>query len=249
MRSLNRISFNSLQTGTRIQRHPRDDGASIYHVSIPFKREGGSKGTCENRNDDGTVCVSIPFKRERISKATLTTYGTGPWAAQFPFPSNGKVDRKFIEADISGMDRSYPFPFPSNGKTEHKHDRLHCQLGERHHVSIPFKRERASQGAGTYPPPTRGRGGVSIPFKRERASQVRAETVLSLILPKFPFPSNRKAHRKAENVGRLQCESIEVSIPFKPESTSQVRISLMLIGIGHRFHSLQTGTRSTSDDL
>ena len=63
-------SFNSLQTGKRIQRNPFGKSLSPFNlVSIPFKRENRYK---VNRNTDtarisGSI-VSIPFKRENRYK-------------------------------------------------------------------------------------------------------------------------------------------------------------------------------------
>ena len=88
-------SFNSLQTGKRIQSdRVSDDNGDLVIVSIPFKRESGSKVQSERDERVLTMLiVSIPFKRESGSKAdvAIAQYVT---AVAFQFPSNGKADPK-----------------------------------------------------------------------------------------------------------------------------------------------------------
>ena len=61
----------------------------------------------------------------------------------FPFPSNGKAHRKAAEPGLNRL--AGKFPFPSNGKAHRKiASRLLSETGTT--VSIPFKRERLSQG-------------------------------------------------------------------------------------------------------
>ena len=84
-------SFNSLQTGKRIQRKwcPSSLRPRFPYVSIPFKRESVSKG---------------------IGMATVVDSGT-----KFQFPSNGKAYPKLICIRESKGTRLM-FQFPSNGK-------------------------------------------------------------------------------------------------------------------------------------
>ena len=69
--------FNSLQTGKRIQSSKYARGVRKRRdVSIPFKRESGSKEISRQRIKLGSITVSIPFKRESGSKG-LFLYPTG----------------------------------------------------------------------------------------------------------------------------------------------------------------------------
>ena len=69
---MNKISFNSLQTGKGIQSMK---AFSFFQgrlkVSIPFKRERVSKGENTRTRRRQTQLVSIPFKRERVSKEQI----------------------------------------------------------------------------------------------------------------------------------------------------------------------------------
>ena len=80
-----RFRFHSLQTGKRIQRNhnftlnpPRRDPRT--DVSIPFKRESGSKAVIITR--------MLETEKARISE-------------MFPFPSNGKADPKLLPEKIA----------------------------------------------------------------------------------------------------------------------------------------------------
>ena len=107
------IRFNSLQTGKRIQSPRLFVG---QNVSIPFKRESVSK---VNVLTGGVV--SIPFKRESVSKS---------------------VTRKDISLDSDG----FWFQFPSNGKAYLNLDaETSASGGFEVQVSIPFKRESISK--------------------------------------------------------------------------------------------------------
>ena len=82
-----------------------------------------------------------------------------------------------------------------------------------HFVSIPFKRERAPQGAQSKRS-DRLRLEVSIPFKRERASQV--DDIIpgeGIIIDKFPFPSNGNAHPKEDKWYERQVAVIQFPFP------------------------------------
>ena len=135
------MSFDSLQTGTRIAR-------DLYH---------------QVRNNH--LWVSIPFKRERASQGLDIISNMG-FVDRFQFPSNGNAHRKVSRLSAVGV-------YEQDG------------------VSIPFKRERASQG-----------------LDKWTAQKQRGM---------FPFPSNRNAHRK-----HLLTRAIKK-------------------WFNHCFHSLQTG--------
>ena len=140
----------------------------IKPVSIPFKRESGSKVHTTWFVLGKSWNVSIPFKRESLSKGNETGTQTRRSYWLFLFPSNGKVYPKSvcrrswnsrIKFPFPSNGKAYPkhnvayvvlspgqmFPFPSNGKAYHKDSRAPTQLGK-DRVSIPFKRERGSKG-------------------------------------------------------------------------------------------------------
>ena len=162
--------------------------------------------------------VSIPFKRESGSKVVTRTRNRGS-CTRFQFPSNGKADPKVDphrphphrhspkvsipfkrESGSKGMQRDnfngvcHPtFQFPSNGKADPKRFQ-HLRRQRPICVSIPFKRESGSK-VYQYTRALR-RKEVSIPFKRESGS-------------KAP-----QIHGKVAAMSR-------VSIPFKRESGSK----------------------------
>ena len=86
-------------------------------VSIPFKRESGSKVEEEEAGSAGFFGVSIPFKRESGSKVGIGVLIT-MIGQEFQFPSNGKAD-----------------PKQGDGQIDYDH----------FFVSIPFKRESGSK--------------------------------------------------------------------------------------------------------
>ena len=138
------ISFNSLQTGKRIasahaQLRPitselfqfpsngkayRKCPASVTEksapfVSIPFKRESVSQGSCLNPSMPAYQ-VSIPFKRESGSQDIDKDNNID--ATMFQFPSNGKAYRK-DPVKFQSMEMGNEFQFPSNGKAYRKQHR------------------------------------------------------------------------------------------------------------------------------
>ena len=83
-------SFNSLQTGKRIQSDKLTQFATVPDVSIPFKRESVSKVVSHEVSQDiSGSSVSIPFKRESVSKAEMVKVLSHELL--FQFPSNGKA--------------------------------------------------------------------------------------------------------------------------------------------------------------
>ena len=109
-------------------------------VSIPFKRESGSKVyTLVTKKRVSTV--SIPFKRESGSKVDEITVKTGE--VLFQFPSNGKADPKSVTEFERYLWLYEGFNSLQTGK------RIQSQLwfsyGHLQDVSIPFKRESGSK--------------------------------------------------------------------------------------------------------
>ena len=80
-------SFNSLQTGKRIQSKPTAWSGRNKNVSIPFKRESVSKGCSATVTAASPRTVSIPFKRESVSKgeALSSTFRLQYMPVSIPF--------------------------------------------------------------------------------------------------------------------------------------------------------------------
>ena len=81
-------SFNSLQTGKRIQSAfgGSSSAPKNLNVSIPFKRESVSKDREDTPAERRKAVVSIPFKRESVSKViTQTLVGEGETKVSIPF--------------------------------------------------------------------------------------------------------------------------------------------------------------------
>ena len=117
------LSFNSLQTGKRIQRVATCAwcGEGGY-VSIPFKRESGSKvGHSPSREEQVNFCFNSLQTGKRIQRQ-MKIARTLALTLTFQFPSNGKADPKRLPA---------------------KHPKWQI------FVSIPFKRESGSKVANT----------------------------------------------------------------------------------------------------
>ena len=187
-------SFNSLQTGKRIQRQFAKilPWLSTKEVSIPFKRERGSKGWSWLRSEYLTECfnslqtgtriqrityklrdvfgniVSIPFKRESGSKAlSPSSVAVGRISVSIPFK------RERGSKDIGGP----------------------CCWDSCKKVSIPFKRESGSKDRTAWGISWCGIQ-VSIPFKRESGSKDMIRVSHPDRKNMFQFPSNGKADPK-----------------------------------------------------
>ena len=82
-------------------------------VSIPFKRERGSKEDWQHRRCDGCGDVSIPFKRETISKAPQQTQSQSQQSCFHSLQTGNHIQsvdpEHLVETEVK-------FPFPSNGK-------------------------------------------------------------------------------------------------------------------------------------
>ena len=131
------MSFNSLQTGKRIQSGGRERCRTKSEVSIPFKRESVSK-EAERRiksviphsfnslqtgkriqrlpgeeKDDNESEFQFPSNGKAYPKIALANPETVGFI-KFQFPSNGKAYPKVYVPYISSTNRQ--FQFPSNGK-------------------------------------------------------------------------------------------------------------------------------------
>ena len=90
------VSFHSLQTGTRIQRHWASSCGGRYgRVSIPFKREAYRKKKRYLRRICSSFCFySLQTGKHIASKGRKLYPRIGQ--GRFPFPSNGKTEHKVI---------------------------------------------------------------------------------------------------------------------------------------------------------
>ena len=214
-----------------------------YQVSIPFKRESGSKDELiqqtiyqddyefqfpSNGKADPKLAnsetgypvdmrVSIPFKRESGSK--VNGHHIGLLAPnKFQFPSNGKADPKTL-LPVSHRMRHQRLGFNSlqTGKRIQRQKKSGGTV-----ISLCFnslqtgKRIQSSRGIGAeygknkFQFPSNGKAypkvyperitindkTVSIPFKRESGSKDLQYRSLQSPLIKFQFPSNGKAYPK-----------------------------------------------------
>ena len=111
-------SFNSLQTGKRIQRRltQRSIPRWILWFQFPSNGKAYPKVLPRTYPRSGEESVSIPFKRESVSK--VRSFDEGAIKTKFQFPSNGKA---YPKGNLGG------------------------KSGCREQVSIPFKRESVSK--------------------------------------------------------------------------------------------------------
>ena len=167
------LSFNSLQTGKRIQR-----------VSIVWSTR--------------TLSVSIPFKRESVSKEFLQKEFRAPDIESFNSLQTGKRIQRTLLQHLRGEILGFN-SLQTGKRIQREINTLEsCQLQT---VSIPFKRESVSKANGTpeFAPsksvfqfPSNGKAYpkqenvmyknpfllVSIPFKRESVSKVPMLTIV-----------------------------------------------------------------------
>ena len=162
--------------------------------------------------------------------------------------------------------KAIEFPFPSNGKVHRKMCPPCCPIGVMVHVSIPFKRESASQEqkievaypftvrtlfpfpsiGKAYPKiygtrsPVQHTAVVSIPFKRESVSKAD-HTPRNTTYSSDRFHSLQTGKRIQSVFGRRICAVVKVSIPFKRESVSKGKTGIYLPLKPDSFNSLQTG--------
>ena len=136
------------------------------------------------------------------------------------------------------------FQFPSNGKAhgrplEERWDNIFRRI-----VSIPFKRESASQERGQHDKVARYGEYFSIPFKRENGAQaLLGDYRLSQTITEFPFPSNGKPDRKSRFSKRVKPTRAQ---SFHSLQTGKCIVSGLTDSMFTQeqisFHSLQTGT-------
>ena len=186
--------FHSLQTGKPIARRSEKENGRIQTICFHSLQTGkpiASEQTDQNTEDiaqfqfpsNGKVhrkCIAIGGciirvgiwfqfpSNGKVHRKHIHSCGATPHQIGFQFPSNGKVHRKKgIEMAIRVS--QHLFQFPSNGKV-HRKRFLVGLPSDVVRVSIPFKRESASQAkncVASY----QTKSQVSIPFKRESASQ------------------------------------------------------------------------------
>ena len=186
-------SFNSLQTGKRIQ----------------SRKEGGDGGDC--------ISFQFPSNGKADPKLNLTKTWYFP-LPKFQFPSNGKADPKTL-LPVSHRMRHQRLGFNSlqTGKRIQRQKKSGGTV-----ISLCFnslqtgKRIQSSRGIGAeygknkFQFPSNGKADpkvyperitindktVSIPFKRESVSKDLQYRSLQSPLIKFQFPSNGKAYPK-----------------------------------------------------
>ena len=165
-------SFNSLQAGKRIQSpqsisHPQKrsefqfpssgkadpkivEKASrkqigIVSVSIPFKRESGSKESGEKvTSGDCNRRVSIPFKRESGSKVAITPKTAGDVPFRFNSLQARKADPKTKLNAAKNPNCSCFNSLQAGKRIQSQNCKTVAQL-IKVLVSIPFKRESGSK--------------------------------------------------------------------------------------------------------
>ena len=140
------ISFNSLQTGKRIQRTENILG-SQRKKKFQFPSNGKAYPKPIKKECSGCRCsqrVSIPFKRESVSKVGSTHDPISPAKKRFNSLQTGKRIQRSNQRE--SQKRLSPFQFPSNGKAYPKGSKTKTQCRLSNVVSIPFKRESVSKG-------------------------------------------------------------------------------------------------------
>ena len=138
--------------------------------------------------------VSIPFKRESGSKVNGLPESCRN-TRMFQFPSNGKADPKWI-IFLECLDKLFNVSIPFKRESGSKEKNRIRKLKRRRKVSIPFKRESGSKV--WFGLIRKSRVLVSIPFKRESGSKVEAGFVVDGTRhTEFQFPSNGKADPKS----------------------------------------------------
>ena len=116
-KEIKQLSFNSLQTGKRIQRNGEmDPKFAKAHVSIPFKRESGSKDWQRPALFSLHLRVSIPFKRESVSEQSSTIPIIVALLGMFQFPSNGKAYLNPTDEQIQKIQDGNSFNSLQTGK-------------------------------------------------------------------------------------------------------------------------------------
>ena len=203
----------------------------------------GNRSTSAFVNGNLTATGSFHSLQTGKHIASPTFRYTGEFADEFPFPSNGKVEHKLRAIMILENMKNHPFPFPSNGNAERKHLRHTLPGG----VVLCFHslqtgKRIASEGDIDM---NMIEVFVSIPFKRERASQARQVMLTTASLLSFHSLQTGTRIQSLSESGTSRLGG-EVSIPFKRERGSKDGSAVTPVLQFQSFHSLQTGTRIAS---
>ena len=161
---------------------------------FPFPSNGNAERKTVRSNQQRPTIheVSIPFKREHGSKVSGSSFAAGEgW---FPFPSNGNAERKFFVVMVFLLLNGCRFQFPSNGKADRKRRQptRTKRLKPRFNSLQTGKRSASRYRFSGRNPQTQ----VSIPFKRESGYKVSVKVQDNKSEWMFQFPSNGKADRK-----------------------------------------------------
>ena len=137
--------FHSLQTGKTIASKPMMAEASKHHAAMfPFPSNGNAEHKQEKYGKE-LGGMKFPFPSNGNAEHKFGKHAIDKRNELFPFPSNGNAEHKFNPM-LPDIETKGEFPFPSNGKA---HRKCTLRLGRPEWsnilVSIPFKRERASQ--------------------------------------------------------------------------------------------------------
>ena len=231
--------FNSLQTGKRIQRHHASPTARLLHrVSIPFKRESGSKGLlrCERRNRSGAF--QFPSNGKAYPKE-YTNNQTGQVSLSFNSLQTGKRIQR-PTTSTTGTPDDDVFQFPSNGKADPK-QRCHAGRLRWGPVSIPFKRESGSKDVRAKASVNEVDEGFNSLQTGKHIQRDHKSLGLTRNL-KVSIPFKRESVSKAIELLPLATGVGVVSIPFKRESVSKAyRKRSAYLKHQKSFNSLQTG--------
>ena len=159
--------------------------------------------------------VSIPFKRERASQQGSNIVLTTENVERFPFPSNGIARLKTSREGSLGRGHASFHSLQTGARVSTPGKKWYRPL--RRSVSIPFKRDSASQRQRQRR--SGSTGAVSIPFKRDSASQqeLTVETINTLM--SFPFPSNGIAHLNRE---KLTSKEKRAVFPFPSNGSAHL---------------------------
>ena len=236
-------SFNSLQTGKRIQSLIiMQDALENFSVSIPFKRESVSKA--------GSVLEAytiIGFNSLQTGKRIQSRKRAwGIHNHRFQFPSNGKAYPKFTPPVwyASGLNR---FNSLQTGKPIQRQQRSHPDSRD---AGKSFNSLQTGK-------PIQSRwlvigflgnvvSFVSIPFKRESVSKACPSWRHWCLRTKFQFPSNGKADPKwIKAISMTQFQSM-FQFPSNGKAYPKLTCFVNSPDNNYSFNSLQTGKRIQS---
>ena len=238
------LSFNSLQTGKRMER--KNTRISFLDLQKEFQFPSNGKEHGKTRNDGHRHArkhVSIPFKREGAWKATTSEDCTQCFSLSFNSLQTGRsMERKeFVPA-----------------------------VGQEPFVSIPFKREGAWKDQRSNPANWATDGicfnslqtgrsmesdeqtgqaledyiVVSIPFKREGAwkDRIFVQSFGEGMDESFNSLQTGRSMERAQTKMAIRLRKMSVSIPFKREGAWKVKMACLYKQHSTMsFNSLQTG--------